>query len=79
MDDVTKAELLEESYQIIEHELIVSNAEQQNQLRLVHRQRLRLRRFKETGKCGRIKFSELFQQSVLLVLKLMAEIFRHQS
>lgn len=75
MNDSDRAALVEEAYLLIEQNLFLSNTEQHSQLRLVRRQIIVARKFKQDGRCGRIRFPEFLKQSIFLIVKLVTELF----
>jgi hypothetical protein len=78
MDDRKRATLLEEAYQIVEQEiLLLCNTKQRGQLRLVRRQIVIARKFKQDGRCGQIGFSNFLKQSIFLIIKLITELFNN--
>jgi hypothetical protein len=66
MNDSDRAALVEEAYLLIEQNLLLSNTGQRGQLRLVRRQIVVARKFKQDGRCGQIGFSNFLKQSIFL-------------
>jgi hypothetical protein len=75
MDEGKRAELLEEAYMLLEHELLLSKPEQQDQLRFVRRQIVIARTFKRDAGSNEVGFSDFLRQSILLIVRLMIELF----
>jgi hypothetical protein len=78
MRDSKRAELLEEAFGIIEQEILLSNEELRHQLRLVRRQIVVVRKFKESGCQDKVGFSDFVQQSIFLIVKTVAILFGNQ-